>query len=84
MKKIVITAFLITGVLLSMFTDSSELVAAPEDNTFEGWNKDTKNNVWEVYANTDWQAFKEYMIIGPSETVPSETEKIPEETSVDS
>lgn len=32
-------------------------------DTFKGWNKETKEDAWTVFAMTDWESMKEYLIL---------------------
>lgn len=49
----------VASLLVSTLTFSSVMAA----DTFEGWDKEKKSDVWEVYANTEWTKIQDKLIL---------------------
>ena len=60
MKKLKKIAYGSAASILASLLAFSSVMAA---DTFEGWNEENKNDVWEVYANTEWTQIQDRLIL---------------------
>lgn len=60
MKKLKKIAYGSAASILASVLAFSSVMAA---DTFEGWNEENKNDVWEVYANTEWTQIQDRLIL---------------------
>ena len=57
------------AVLLSCtFLMGSIVPTYADDDAFEGWNSDTKEDAWTVYTTTEWATVQDQLLLGQAST----------------